>query len=114
MTSKLLKLAFLAPLAGLVLSGCDVYVRPPPAQVVVGAPGEVVVDTVPPPDQVEVVTASPGPDFVWTGGVWVWGGGRWVWERGHWDLPPRRGMVWAPHRYEVRNGHRVFVRGGWR
>jgi hypothetical protein len=114
MKIQLCKLVLLAPLAGLIASGCDVYVRPPAAQVAVSVPGEVVVDTAPPPVPVEVMTVSPGPDFVWIGGAWFWAGGRWQWERGHWDHPPRPGAVWVAHHYEFRNGRHVFVRGGWR
>ena len=116
MRTKLLQLVLWAPLAGLVMSGCDVYVRPPAERVVVAEPGGVVVAEAPPaaPPFVEVETVSPGPDYVWIGGVWMWGGNRWVWERGHWDRPPRHGAVWVPHRYEYRNGRHVFIRGGWR
>jgi len=116
MKTKLLKLALLAPLAGLVVAGCDVYVRPPPAQVTVSAPDEVVVVDAPPsaPPYVEVETVSPGPDYIWIGGAWFWDGGRWEWQRGHWDHPPHRGATWVAHHYEYRNGRHVFVRGGWR
>lgn len=116
MKTKLLRLVLLASLAGLFAAGCTVYVRPPAAQVAVSAPGEVVVEGAPPPapPYVDVVTLSPGPDFIWIGGAWFWGGGRWQWERGHWARPPHRGAVWVAHHYEYRNGRHVFVRGGWR
>ena len=116
MKSALLKSVVLASVAGLFAAGCDVYVRPPAGGVVVTAPVDVEVGGPPPtaPPYVEVQTVSPGPDFVWIGGLWVWGGGRWVWERGHWDRPPHPGAVWVPHRYVYRNGRHVFVRGGWR
>ncbi len=102
-------------LGGLLVPGCGYHDRPPATQVVVSAPGELVVADAPPAPIVEVQPVCPGPDFVWIGGVWVWGpGGRWEWERGRWDRPPRPGVVWVPHRYETRGGRRVFVRGGWR
>ncbi len=113
MKSKLLHTIMLACLAGLFASGCNVYVRP--AGVAVVAPGEVEVTSAPPPPPyADVVTVSPGPDFVWIGGAWGWEGGRWVWGRGHWDRRPHPGAVWVAHHYEYRNGHHVFVRGGWR
>jgi hypothetical protein len=99
MKSKLLKSVVVALVAGVMVSACEVSVRSPA--------GEVVVSDAPPAALVDPVIASPGPDFVWIGGVWVWQGG-------HYERPPHAGAVWVAHRYEVRNGRRVFVRGGWR
>jgi hypothetical protein len=114
MKAKLLKTVVVACLAGLFVAGCNVYVRP--AGVAVVAPGEVEVTSAPPaaPPYPEVVTAAPGPEFIWIGGVWTWGGRGWVWERGHWDRRPHPGAIWVPHHYEYRNGRHVFVRGGWK
>jgi len=116
MKTALIKSVVLVSLAGLFAAGCNVYVRPPAARVVVAAPAGVVVAEAPPPapPYADVVTVSPGPDFVWIGGVWVWGGRGWVWEKGHWERPPHPGAVWVPHHYEFRDGRHVFVRGGWR
>jgi hypothetical protein len=36
---------------------------------------------------VQLVPASPGPDFVWAPGYWSWNGGGWVWEYGYWYRP---------------------------
>ncbi|HTB62532.1 MAG TPA: hypothetical protein VK737_02995 [Opitutales bacterium] len=117
-------------LCALLLSGCVVE-GPPRRVVVVGPPvvvaqpapvvvegqytvgSEVVADTAPPEPMTEVVTTSPGVDFIWIPGVWMWEG-RWVWSAGHWDRPPRPGMVWVGPRYVYRNGAHVFIRGGWR
>lgn len=106
MKNNLLKSIVLSvALAGFFGAGCNVQVRPPAAEVEVSA--------APPPVQVDAVTPTPGPDFVWIGGVWVWGpGGNWVWQAGHWDRPPHPGAVWVAHRYD--GGRHVFVRGGWR
>ena len=111
-----MKTIFLLPaalLAGAALvcltNGCTVY-APEPSP---GVNAEVVVTDDPPPLIVESVPASPGPAFVWVGGAWVWHG-RWVWEHGRWAHPPHPGAVWVAHRYENRNGHRVFIQGGWR
>src|SRR5277367_6238240 len=68
-------------------SGCVVAVRPAPVvysqPAYVEAPGEVGVDSDPPPPQYEVVGIAPGPGFVWVGGYYHWSGARWVWNRGH-------------------------------
>ena len=78
-----------------------------------GVGQEIVVPTAPPLPVTEEVTVSPGVGFVWVGGAWDWVG-HWVWENGHWARPPRPGMTWVPHRFEYREGKRIFVRGGWK
>lgn len=110
MKSTLLLAAVLAAGTTLCLTnGCTVYAPGPP----VGVEAEVDVSGDPPPLIVEPIPVSPGPDFIWVGGAWVWNG-QWVWEHGRWARPPHPGAVWVPHRYEVRNGRHVFIRGGWR
>lgn len=108
MKTKAAKSILLAVVAGLVAAGCDVYVRPPAAEVEVsGAP--------PPAPEVDVQTPMPAPGYVWIGGAWEWGpDNRWVWRRGRWDRPPRAGAEWRASHYEYRNGRHVYVRGGWR
>ena len=66
----------------------------------------VVVGVAPPPVQVEVMTAAPGPGYFWIGGYWTWRLGRHFWIGGHW-APQRPGYVWTPHRWQP-HGH------GWR
>jgi len=73
---------------------------------------EVTVPDDPPPLIVESAPPSPGLGFVWVGGGWVWNNG-WVWDSGRWQRPPHPGAIWRPHRYENRDGKRVFIRGGW-
>jgi hypothetical protein len=92
----------------MILCGCVAYPAGPGS-----AAGEVEVAGAPPMAISEDVPPSPGPDYVWIGGVWDWQG-RWVWDRGHWDRPPHPGAIWVPHRYVEHNGRRTFVRGGWR
>jgi hypothetical protein len=108
------KLVLVLSGAGLLAAGCVVEARAPRAEVAVEAPGEVYVDSAPPPLQVEVQPPVPGPGFLWVGGGWAWEGGRWNWHRGYWGHPPHPGMHWVPHRYVYRGGRHVFVRGGWR
>lgn len=105
----------LAVASTLLVSGCVVReTRYRDGTVATTTSSEVVVESAPPAPIVEVETVSPGPEFVWVGGVWGWHGSRWEWERGHWDRPPHRGAVWVPHRYVYRGGRHVYVRGGWR
>jgi len=99
-----------AALTFLLGAGCEVRTAYRGPAVGVG----VDVDTEPPAPLVETVPASPDPAFVWIGGAWIWGGGGWHWQGGHYERPPHPGAIWVPHRYENRNGRRVFVRGGWR
>lgn len=113
MKTSLLKPLVLAAFAGLLLAGCGDHGRPSaPTQ---AQSEEYVSEPPPPPFEVDVQTACPGPDYIWIGGAWDWGpGGRWVWERGHWDRPPHPGAVWEPHRYDTHNGRHVFTRGRWK
>jgi hypothetical protein len=114
-TLPLMRSILLIAIGSILVSGCVVRERtvyrqaPPPATV--GT--EVTVTEAPPPPIVETVTVSPGPAFIWIGGVWAWHG-HWVWEAGRWARPPHPGAVWVAHRYEYRNGVHVFIRGGWR
>ena len=96
--------SFCTGLTAGILSGC--YVGRPMA-------GGVVVSEAPPPAQVEVVTATPGPEYVWIGGNWVWHD-RWDWERGHWAARPHGHTRWEPGRWD--HGHRGYVwhDGHWR
>jgi hypothetical protein len=38
-----------------------------------------------PADRVEVVTARPGPEYVWVGGRWERRGDEWEWISGRWE-----------------------------
>jgi uncharacterized protein YcfJ len=71
------------------------------------------VEVAPPPTPVDVVVASPGPDYIWVDGEWTWNGG-WVWVGGHWMLPPYPHAVWVHGRswHDGRGWH--YDRGYWR
>jgi len=92
---------------------------PPPAQVVISAPppAQVVVEAAPPPPppRNEIITVAPGPlaAWYWAPGCWEWRG-RWVWTRGHWIGRPHPGAVWVGPHWDRREGHRVWIGGGWR
>lgn len=106
--SHLRKLGILSGLAAatLALTGC--VVAPAPyyqSRVAVVQPGVSVsanveyVQTAPPAEQIEVVTASPSVGYIWTPGLWYWSGGRHVWRAGVWTRPPA--------------GYSSWNRGGW-
>jgi hypothetical protein len=97
-----------------LLAGCVVYERPPRA-VVAPAGSEVVVDAAPPPPQVEVVPAGPGPVelWFWTPGCWVWRD-HWVWVGGRWAARPHPNAVWVTGHWGRRYHGYVWVEGHWR
>lgn len=100
--------------AAMLVTGCVVHehtVVPPPVVLDSGAP--VYVATPPPPPQVDAVTVSPGPGYIWVGGAWYWDN-RWVWRSGYWGRPPRPGAVWIGPRYIYHGGRRIWYRGYWR
>ena len=110
-----------AGVASLFAAGCatrEVVVRegPPPsagATVSVEAePSEVVVNTAPPAEQVEVVPAAPVGDYVYIKGHWHWNGGTWVWNRGHYEVR-RSGWRWVPAHYAQRGPNWIYVSGHW-
>lgn len=89
-----------------------VVVPPPPPA---GATSDIVVADPPPPaPEVDVMTVSPGPGYVWLAGYWGWESGHRVWFRGHWERPPHGYRVWVAPRWEHSRRGYVFVRGHWR
>ena len=104
----------LALVLGLAVIGCsdrknDVAQEPPLRGVTV-----VKVKAPPPPPRAVVVTRPARPDarHVWVGGHYSYRGGRYAWVKGAWKLPPRRGVVWVPGRFDSRKG--VWISGTWR
>jgi len=86
------------------------------APVPVGPPvqGEIVIETAPPPTQVEAVPVAPYQGAVWIEGHWHWNGVRYVWARGYYERP-RVGFVWVAHRwYRGPRGRWHYVPGHWR
>ncbi len=68
----------------------------------------------PPVEVVEVVPASPGPEYVWVKGHHRWTGDDYVWVPGHWAVPPRGYAVWVPGHWAERDGGWVWIEGHWR
>lgn len=91
-----------------LLAGCVVYEQP--------GPPVAEVDVNPPPPQVEVVPACPGPVDVWfwVPGAWQWNGGSWVWAGGRWAARPHPGAVWVGGGWGWHAHRRVWVGGHWR
>jgi hypothetical protein len=74
--------------------------------------GVEVVGMAPPPPQVEVMVAPPGPGYFWLGGYWNWIGGRHVWVGGRWEAH-RPGYAWAPHQWHREGGGWRLAPGRW-
>ena len=90
------------------LGGCYVESGPPPDTAVAyeNPPP-------PPPPEPEVVTVSPGPDYVWIGGYHRWNGRSYGWTRGHYERRPHREARYAPGHWEHRGRGHVWVEGRW-
>ena len=96
-------------LGALPLSGCYVTARPVAAE-------EVAYEGDPPPPpapEVEVVPASPGPEFVWIGGYHRWDGRRYVWVGGRYERRPHPTARWVAPHWEARGRAHVWVGGRW-
>ena len=78
------------------------------------APGVLYVQTGPPTDRVEVITASPGASYVWVGGHWAWVNNDYAWVPGSWLVPASGFTVWAPGRWAHDRSGWYWVDGHWR
>ena len=88
--------------------GPPLYIEGPPVS------GQIVVETAPPPQQVEAMPVTPYQGAVWTGGYWWWNGARYVWIGGHYERP-RAGQGWVPHHWQRGpRGRWHYVPGHWR
>jgi hypothetical protein len=88
------------------------FVYPAPAQSK-PAPISPVVTGPPPPPQVEVVGAPPGPKYTWLPGHWEWQGS-WTWISGKWGTLPEPNAAWIPGRWVHRENGWIWVTGYWR
>jgi hypothetical protein len=68
----------------------------------------------PPPEVVETIPPSPGPQYVWVRGHYRWEGSEYVWVPGHWQVPPQGYTEWVPGHWARRDGGWVWVEGHWR
>ena len=76
----------------------------------IGGP-EIVVQSQPPAERVEVIPMSPGPGFIWIRGHWSWHHERWVWIGGHWDRIQHPNSVWVSGQWVARGNGWVWVEG---
>ncbi|HEY4121743.1 MAG TPA: hypothetical protein VGM56_27945 [Byssovorax sp.] len=94
-------------LSALALAGCIAEERPSR----VG--GDVVVESEPPAERVEVPPAPPaGPRLVWIRGHWYWNGRGWLWVGGHWSAT-RPGFQYVAGHWERRGRAWVWLDGRW-
>lgn len=89
----------------LLLSACVVAPLPPPRPYIA-------VRTAPPPERVEVITASPGADYFWIRGHWRWENGQHVWLPGHWQAR-QAGSHWVPAHWVPNGPNWDYVPGHW-
>jgi hypothetical protein len=76
--------------------------------------GEVIVQTPPPANIVEVRPAVPFAGAVWIPGYWNWNGATHIWVAGRWSAP-RPGFAWEPHHWaRMPNGGWRMEHGHWR
>jgi hypothetical protein len=68
----------------------------------------------PPAERVEVVSASPGVEYVWVKGHWGWRRNDYEWIPGRWVIPERGFREWVPGRWERDRGGWFYVEGRWR
>ena len=88
------------------VTGCALYVRP--------MPGVMYIQRRPPAARVEVIPASPGPDFLWIGGYWGYHGADFEWVPGRWERHGEGRREWVAHHWvHDRNGW-YLVEGHWR
>jgi hypothetical protein len=113
-----LVLEFAAAAVLLLDVGCarqrTVYAREPaPAPAPTFASNKSIIREAPPAPQVEVVSSTPGPEYVWVPGCWEWRGS-WHWVGGHFAVTPYPDARWVPGRWTKREQSYVWIRGYWR
>ena len=90
-----------APLAA--HAGLDIGVN-------IGGP-DVIVQSAPPPERVEVVPMAPGPGYAWIRGHWVWHREHWEWKGGYYERISQPGAVWISGQWVARGNGWVWVEG---
>jgi hypothetical protein len=68
----------------------------------------------PPPERVEVISTSPGQEYVWIKGHWAWRHDDYEWIGGHWVRGENNAREWAPGRWEHDRQGWYWVEGHWR
>ena len=68
----------------------------------------------PPTERVEVISTSPGIEYVWVRGHWGWRRDEYEWIPGRWVVPERGYHEWVAGRWEHDRGGWFWVEGHWR
>jgi hypothetical protein len=81
-----------------------------------GGPALGVVATMPdtPAMPSEVMSVSPGPEYVWVKGYYNWDGSRYQWVPGTWVRASSPSAVWVPAHWQPTTGGYIWVAGAWR
>ena len=107
--NKSLRGLLMVGLLGVVVPGCAASARGGGIGI-----GFTFVDREPPARRVEVVSVSPGPEYVWTAGYWSWRGGNYEWTAGSWRRPEGGRHEWIEGHWERERRGWYFVEGHWR
>jgi hypothetical protein len=76
----------------------------------IGGP-DVVVQSAPPAERVEVVPMAPGPGYAWIRGHWAWHRERWEWKAGYFERISQPGAVWISGQWVARGNGWIWVEG---
>jgi hypothetical protein len=76
----------------------------------IGGP-EIIVGSRPPRPRVEVITAIPGPGYIWIRGHWGWRHEHWEWISGRWDRAAQPNSAWIPGQWVARGNGWVWIEG---
>jgi hypothetical protein len=66
-----------------------------------------------PPPQQEVITAAPGPSYVWVPGQWERTPDNWNWVAGKWVQPPFSNAYYVPGYWQNWGGTYQWETGHW-
>ena len=70
--------------------------------------------TAPPPQRVEAIPPSPGPQMAWEPGHWSFDGATWNWVPGHFEAAPQPTAQWVPgHWAQQPGGTWIWITGRW-
>jgi hypothetical protein len=103
------RLLNLGLIAALVASSAVGACYNPPARY-----GVAYITTAPPSPRYEVISTSPGLNYVWVGGHWGWASNNYSWVPGSWVVPARGYSVWSPGRWDRDGRGWYWTAGHWR
>jgi hypothetical protein len=68
----------------------------------------------PPRERVEVISTSPGTEYVWVKGHWGWRRNDYEWIPGRWTVPARGFHEWVAGRWQRDRFGWFYEEGHWR